>query len=68
MTESQRSGLHAIAAWTFVGWLAFQGSAADDSARIQPYGTNPRFWQYRGQPALLLGGSKDDNLFQIPPW
>jgi CubicO group peptidase (beta-lactamase class C family) len=34
--------------------------------RIKPYGKNPRYWQYKGQPVLLLGGSKDDNLFQIP--
>ncbi|MFQ6131953.1 MAG: hypothetical protein ACE5R4_07960 [Armatimonadota bacterium] len=34
--------------------------------RIQPCAANPRYWQYRGQPVLLLGGSKDDNLFQIP--
>mgnify|MGYP000873211326 CR=1 FL=1 len=40
--------------------------AADDSNRIQPWSKNPRYWQYRGQPVLLLGGSKDDNLFQIP--
>jgi hypothetical protein len=33
---------------------------------IQPYKKNPRYWQYQGQPVLLLGGSKDDNLFQIP--
>ncbi|MHB1308045.1 MAG: hypothetical protein ACYC23_13290 [Limisphaerales bacterium] len=34
--------------------------------RIRPYAANPWYWQYRGQPVLLLGGSKDDNLFQIP--
>ncbi|HNQ89139.1 MAG TPA: hypothetical protein PKM73_11035 [Verrucomicrobiota bacterium] len=34
--------------------------------RIQPWPTNPRYWQYKGQPVLLLGGSKDDNLFQLP--
>lgn len=34
--------------------------------RIQPYAKNPRYWQYKGQPVVLLGGSKDDNLFQIP--
>ncbi len=36
------------------------------SERIRPYDANPRYWQYRGRPVLLLGGSKDDNLFQIP--
>jgi len=34
--------------------------------RIRPWPENPRYWQFKGQPVLLLGGSKDDNLFQIP--
>lgn len=34
--------------------------------RIQPYPENPKYWQYKGEPVLLLGGSKDDNLFQLP--
>ncbi len=38
----------------------------DDPNRIQPWSKNPRYWQYKGKPVLLLGGSKDDNLFQIP--
>ncbi len=33
--------------------------------RIQPYRNNPHYWQYRGKPILLIGGSKEDNLFQI---
>ena len=37
-----------------------------NDARLRPYPTNPRYWQYLGRPVLLLGGSKDDNLFQIP--
>lgn len=36
------------------------------TAMIQPYCTNPRYWQYKGQPLMLLGGSREDNLFQIP--
>ena len=34
--------------------------------RIQPYAANPRYWQYKGQPVLLLGGTIKDCLFQIP--
>jgi hypothetical protein len=34
--------------------------------RIQPYSKNPFYWQYNGEPVLLLGGSVEDNLFQIP--
>ena len=31
--------------------------------RSEPY---PRYWEYKGSPVLLLGGSVEDNLFQIP--
>ena len=41
-------------------------AGAGTSGRIRPWTENPRYWQYRGQPVLLLGGTKDDNLFQIP--
>ncbi len=37
-----------------------------NASRIKPYSNNPRYWQYKGEPVLLLGGSKDDSLFQIP--
>ncbi len=33
--------------------------------RIDIYKANPAYWQYNGKPVLLLGGSVDDNLFQI---
>lgn len=46
-----------VAQWKTVGRV---------TDRIRPYRQNPRYWQYRGKPILLLGGSKDDNLFQIP--
>jgi hypothetical protein len=32
---------------------------------IQPCQQNPKYWQYKGQPVLLLGASDNDNLFQI---
>jgi hypothetical protein len=46
--------------------LTAMPAAAANSGRLQPYAKNPRYWQYQDQPVLLLGGSKDDNLFQIP--
>jgi hypothetical protein len=36
----------------------------NDRNRIRPYSENPRYWQYKGKPVLLLGGTDDDNLFQ----
>lgn len=46
--------------------LTAMPAVAASSGRLQPYTKNPRYWQYQDQPVLLLGGSKDDNLFQIP--
>jgi len=34
--------------------------------RIQPWTEDNRYWQYRGEPILLLGGSDQDNLFNHP--
>ncbi len=34
-------------------------------AQLQPYTSNPYYWEYRGEPVLLLGGSIHSNLFQI---
>lgn len=31
--------------------------------RIKPYAKNARYWQYKGEPVMLLGGSKTDDLF-----
>ncbi len=42
------------------------GQPATATDGIRPYQRNPRYWQYKNQPVLLLGGSKDDSLFQIP--
>lgn len=41
-----------------------QGLTKQD--RIQPWEENRFYWQYKGKPVLLLGGSDDDNLFQWP--
>ena len=45
---------------------AAQAPATGQAARIRPWPNNPWYWQYQGQPVLLLGGSVDDSLFQIP--
>ncbi len=40
---------------------------AGNAARIQPYKANPRYWQYKGEPILLLGGSATDHIFLHEP-
>lgn len=37
-----------------------------DARRIQPWSQNQRYWQYKGKPVLLIGGSDQDNLFNHP--
>ncbi len=54
--------------WIVFGVLMFsncQTKNAIDQA-IQPWTENPWYWQYKGEPVLLLGTSSDDNLFQWP--
>ena len=33
---------------------------------IKPYSANPFYWQYKGEPLLLVGGSDTDHLFLWP--
>lgn len=37
-----------------------------DEGRIQIFRENPHYWEYKGKPVLLLGGSDEDNLFNNP--
>jgi len=63
------TGLAILLFLTLAGLAApprIHGASRADSGRIRPYKANPRYWQYKGRPVLLLGGSEDDNLFQIP--
>ncbi len=39
---------------------------SDNSAPIRIYEENPFYWEYKGKPVLLLGGSSEDNLFNHP--
>ncbi len=39
---------------------------AADTTTLKPWSEYHWYWEYQGQPLLLLGGSDDDNLFQWP--
>ena len=61
--------------WRFTTWMLVvfsslffaAGSAFPQNAdAIRPYSGNPWYWQYKGRPVLLLGGSWQDNLFNHP--
>ena len=38
----------------------------DSKTGIKIYAENPFYWEYDGEPKLLIGGSVEDNVFQIP--
>jgi len=46
--------------------LILSSATVVPAQRIEIYSKNPAYWQYDGKPTLLLGGTVDDNLFQIP--
>ncbi|MEX2115172.1 MAG: hypothetical protein WD845_18405 [Pirellulales bacterium] len=58
--------LLAVAMLCATPWSCSTSMAAAPDEGLRPCGNNPRYWQYRGQAVLLLGGSEDDNLFQLP--
>ncbi|MEX2381093.1 MAG: hypothetical protein WD490_01820 [Opitutales bacterium] len=39
------------------------GETSDDGG-IRPYRKNPWYWEYRGEPVMLIGASGRDNLWQ----
>ena len=36
----------------------------EETGSIRPYSKNPWYWEYKGEPVILRGGSDDDNLWQ----
>jgi hypothetical protein len=54
-------------------WLLATVAPAEEATRspdrnascIKPYDVKPCYWQYEGQPVLLLGGSKTDHIFLL---
>ncbi len=48
-------------------WSLARPSMADvtDADRIRPYANNPRYWQYKGEPVLLVGASATDHIFLL---
>ena len=62
LCATRKPGLVAIG----LCFLCLSIAHAADGGRIRPYEENPHFWQYRGDPVLLIGGSDYDNLFNHP--
>lgn len=58
------TGFLAVLVMPFFAASCASTEQADDS--IRPYANNPYYWQYKGAPVLLLGGSWQDNLFNHP--
>jgi hypothetical protein len=48
-----------------IGLFAEINCFSQTENEIKPYSKNPGYWQYKGKPTLLIGGTNDDNLFQI---
>lgn len=62
VSPTRRAGMLAA---PLVMVMACAWTAGEDRAMIDIWKENPAYWSYGGQPVLLLGGSVEDNLFQI---
>jgi hypothetical protein len=49
---------------TFPVGEVLQGATSGEDAAIRPYEANPWYWQYQGNPVVLIGGSDIDCPFQ----
>ena len=47
-------------------WPFSAQALTEPKKKIEIYGKNSAYWQYNDKPVLLLGGTIDDSLFQIP--
>ncbi|MDF1574072.1 MAG: hypothetical protein P1P86_02630 [Bacteroidales bacterium] len=47
----------------FCSWSVIN---AQEPTGLQVSREFPQYWEYHGEPVLLLGGSDEDNLFQLP--
>lgn len=57
--------------WSFIWIAAVLGSCSigeriDERKGLDISRDHPQYWEYNGEPLLLLGGSDEDNLFQMP--
>ena len=40
-----------------------EGIFSENAQALKPWSEDARYWQYKGKPVLLLGGSKTDHIF-----
>ena len=66
LTQAPRTRLAGMAVVLATALCASTLALANDADRIRPFPENPYYWQYKGKPVLLLGGSWQDNLFNHP--
>ena len=51
--------------WSIIG-TDYSSMREKHEGGIQISPDHPQYWSYNGKEVLLLGGSKEDNLFQVP--
>ena len=67
INRTLKSSLFIPAALALMVCTACKTSAVDEEILpVRIYSENPFYWEYKGKPVLLLGGSGEDNLFNHP--
>ena len=62
-----KATIYAFVLFAILNGISCKTVTADDVIDpIRIYSENPFYWEYKGEPVLLLGGSKEDNLFNHP--
>ena len=64
MSPTSRT-VHCLLGAAMMSVFAGSVTCAADTDRIRPYSGNPTYWEYKGKPVILLGGSKTDHIFLL---
>ncbi|MFO7923501.1 MAG: hypothetical protein R6U58_07385 [Bacteroidales bacterium] len=67
MDNQIRAAIITFLAFTILAGISCKTAITDEeTAPVKIYKENPFYWEYKGEPVLLLGGSGEDNLFNHP--
>ncbi|UCG47244.1 MAG: hypothetical protein JSU94_17350 [Phycisphaerales bacterium] len=61
----RESFVKSVVVFSAVVVLSAGAGRAANKGRIRPYEADRRYWQYKGEPVLLLGGSRTDHIFLL---
>ena len=55
-----------VLVFSLITFACTSNGTENEINEIRPYEKNAYYWEYKGKPTVLIGGTKQDNLFNFP--